>query len=66
MQAERHYRAGDRIDLDGASGTVHEIYPDGIHLVRLDRSARLIATLASHLSPRCATQGDSTIAGRST
>jgi hypothetical protein len=39
------YRAGDRVILKDASGTVQDVYPDGVHVVQLDRSGELVAAV---------------------
>lgn len=43
-------RAGDRVRMNNALGTVLEIFPDGIHFVRLDTSGRIVAVLATQLA----------------
>jgi hypothetical protein len=45
------YQSGDRVAIDGDEiGTVESVFPDGIHMVKLDNSERVVAVTASHLT----------------
>jgi hypothetical protein len=45
------YCSGDQVMLGGASGRIVDIFPDGIHMVRLDTSGKIVATTAPALAP---------------
>ena len=45
----RAFRSGDRVYVDGELGTIVNVFPDGIHMVRLDRGGQVIAVVASQI-----------------
>jgi hypothetical protein len=44
------FSSGDRVLVDGKPGTIVNIFPDGIHMVRLDETGRVVAATVSQLS----------------
>ena len=45
------FQSGDRVAIDGCeNGTVESVFPDGIHMVKLDNSERVVAVTVSHLT----------------
>lgn len=48
--AIRSFRSGDRVLVDNLQrGTIISVFPDGIHVVRLDRNRRTEAVTAAQL-----------------
>ena len=45
------FRVGERVLLNGKLGTITDIFPDGIHMVKLDESGTIIAAAAHQLQP---------------
>jgi hypothetical protein len=46
----RAFRTGDRVLVDGSHlGTILEIFPDGIHMVKLDENGKMIAATSARL-----------------
>lgn len=48
--SEPSFRSGDRVIVDGKEGTIVNIFPDGIHMVRLDETGKVVATTADQLT----------------
>jgi hypothetical protein len=45
----RAFRTGDRVLLNGKLGTITDIFPDGIHMVKLDETGKVLAATAAQL-----------------
>jgi len=45
------FSSGDRVIINGQLGTIVTIFPDGIHMVKLDETGKVIAATAAQLEP---------------
>lgn len=57
------FSTGDRVIVNGQLGTIITIFPDGIHMVKLDKTGKVIAVTASQLEPAGPREGTRRKAG---